>query len=75
MLYADLRRRYAMPVFAAVEPAAQTACGGQRASAAQATTTTTHPAVYPGTTTADRRCWDASGNGSRLHRTNCTEAT
>jgi len=75
MPYAHLRRRYAMPVFAAVEPTAPTACGGQRASAAQATTTTTHPAVYPGTATADRRGWDTSGNGSRIRKTHCAEAT
>lgn len=75
MPYDHLRRRPALPVFAAARLTALAACGGLRASAVPATTTTTHSAVYPSTATADRGGWDASANGSQLRRSHCTEAT
>lgn len=75
MPYTHLRRRFAPPVFAAAGPTQRAGCGGQRASATPATTTTPHPAVRHSPATADRGGWDASANGSQLRRSHCTEAT
>jgi hypothetical protein len=56
---AHLRRRFTLPVFAAVGPTALAACGGNGASAVSAKTASTHPAPNPSTPAAEAQTFVA----------------